>query len=297
MLISTLNYNQPDLTDNLVNQLKRDTSFSQHELMVVDNGSTRELAKSTTHKLPENLFFGGGLNVIMDYFLSTKHEYFVLFNNDLIFHGPRLLTNMIKEMEDNDLSLFTVLYWVGNDNYLLASSSGKINKPIDLSSRKYLDYSNKNFGKIIFSSPIIGVVSNENILPISLTLTSEKGYVVGTSVLSVQIKELLTKLSQFKTPNEEFMILSQNNILLSSYEDFQKIINQDKLSFSATKWQIIFSFFSNKNKEFLLFEEKSEDFSIVIAVKRQYFVDEMKNIMLPYLVQAINIILLLFFLR
>lgn len=205
--------------------------------------------------------------------------------------------NKLGQIKDNDLSLFTVLYWVGNDNYLLASSSGKINKPIDLSSRKYLDYSNKNFGKIIFSSPIIGVVSNENILPISLTLTSEKGYVVGTSVLSVQIKELLTKLSQFKTPNEEFMILSQNNILLSSYEDFQKIINQDKLSFSATKWQIIFSFFSNKNKEFLLFEEKSEDFSIVIAVKRQYFVDEMKNIMLPYLVQAINIILLLFFLR
>ncbi len=205
--------------------------------------------------------------------------------------------NKLGQIKDNDLSLFTVLYWVGNDNYLLASSSGKINKPIDLSSRKYLDYSNKNFGKIIFSSPIVGVISNENILPISLTLTSEKGYVVGTSVLSVQIKELLTKLSQFKTPNEEFMILSQNNILLSSYEDFQKIINQDKLSFSATKWQIIFSFFSNKNKEFLLFEEKSEDFSIVIVVKRQYFVDEMKNIMLPYLVQAINIILLLFFLR
>ena len=205
--------------------------------------------------------------------------------------------NKLGQIKDNDLSLFTVLYWVGNDNYLLASSSGKINKPIDLSSRKYLDYSNKNFGKIIFSSPIVGVISNENILPISLTLTSEKGYVVGTSVLSVQIKELLTKLSKFKTPNEEFMILSQNNILLSSYEDFQKIINQDKLSFSATKWQIIFSFFSNKNKEFLLFEEKSEDFSIVIVVKRQYFVDEMKNIMLPYLVQAINIILLLFFLR
>ena len=61
MLISTLNYNQPDLTDNLVNQLKRDISFPQHELMVVDNGSTKELAKSTTHKLPENLFFGGGL--------------------------------------------------------------------------------------------------------------------------------------------------------------------------------------------------------------------------------------------
>ena len=49
MLLSTLNYNQPELTDNLVEQLKRDNTFSQHELMVVDNGSTKELAKSTTH--------------------------------------------------------------------------------------------------------------------------------------------------------------------------------------------------------------------------------------------------------
>ena len=90
MLLSTLNYNQPELTDNLVNQLRRDTSFPQHEIMVVDNGSTKELPKTTTHRVDQNTFFGGGLNIIMDYFLSTDHEHFVLFNNDLIFHGPRI---------------------------------------------------------------------------------------------------------------------------------------------------------------------------------------------------------------
>jgi GT2 family glycosyltransferase len=95
MLLSTLNYNQPELTDNLVEQLKRDNTFSQHELMVVDNGSTKELAKSTTHKLPKNIFFGGGLNVIMDYFLSTDQDYLVLFKN------------MLSEIKQSNLDLYS----------------------------------------------------------------------------------------------------------------------------------------------------------------------------------------------
>ena len=107
MLLATLNYNQPELTDNLVKQLKRDNTFSQHELMVVDNGSTKELAKSTTHKLPENIFFGGGLNVVMNYFLSTNQDYLVLFNNDLIFHGPRLIENMLSEIKEHNLDIYS----------------------------------------------------------------------------------------------------------------------------------------------------------------------------------------------
>ena len=107
MLITTLNYNQPELTDNLINQLKRDNTFNQHELMVVDNGSTKEVAKSTTHQLPENLFFGGGLNIILNYFLDSNHEHFILFNNDLIFHGPRLIENMLKEIKENNIDLYS----------------------------------------------------------------------------------------------------------------------------------------------------------------------------------------------
>ena len=75
ILIATLNHNLPDLTDNLVNQLKRDPLYAQCELMVVDNGSKEELAKSTTHKLEENIFFGGGFNVVLEYFLNeTDHD-------------------------------------------------------------------------------------------------------------------------------------------------------------------------------------------------------------------------------
>jgi len=82
MLIATLNHNLPDLTDNLVNQLKRDKYFSECELMVCDNGSKESLAKSTTHSLEENIFFGGGFNVVLDYFLKETEHYWLYFLNN-----------------------------------------------------------------------------------------------------------------------------------------------------------------------------------------------------------------------
>lgn len=97
MLIATLNHNLPDLTDNLVTQLKRDLYFKTNcELMVLDNGSSEPLARSTTHRLDENIFFGGGFNVVLDYFLNeTEHEWLYFLNNDLIFHGPSFLTTSV----------------------------------------------------------------------------------------------------------------------------------------------------------------------------------------------------------
>jgi hypothetical protein len=108
MLIATLNHNLPDLTDNLVDQLKRDPYFKDCELMVVDNGSKEPLAKSTTHQLEENIFFGGGFNVVLDYFLNeTEHEYLYFLNNDLIFHGPSFLTTSLKEAKESDAAVYS----------------------------------------------------------------------------------------------------------------------------------------------------------------------------------------------
>ena len=55
---------------NLVNQLKRDPEFKNCELLVLDNGSSETLASTTTHRLEENVYFGGGFNVVLDYFLQ-----------------------------------------------------------------------------------------------------------------------------------------------------------------------------------------------------------------------------------
>lgn len=107
MLIATLNHNLPDLTDNLINQLKRDPLFDQCELMVIDNGSTEPLAKYTTHRLEENIFFGGGLNAAIEYFLSTNHDYLYFLNNDLIFHGPSFLTTSLQEAKKSDAAVYS----------------------------------------------------------------------------------------------------------------------------------------------------------------------------------------------
>ncbi len=107
MLIATLNHNLPDLTDNLVEQLKRDPLFKECELMVVDNGSKEKLAAHTTHRLDQNIFFGGGFNVVLEYFLSTNHEYLYFLNNDLIFHGPSFLTTSLTEAKASGAGVYS----------------------------------------------------------------------------------------------------------------------------------------------------------------------------------------------
>ena len=107
MLIATLNHNLPDLTDNLVNQLQRDPLFKDCELIVVDNGSKEPPAKSTTHRLEQNTFFGGGFNVVLDYFLSTEHEYLYFLNNDLVFHGPRFLSQSLEEAKVSNAAVYS----------------------------------------------------------------------------------------------------------------------------------------------------------------------------------------------
>lgn len=107
MLIATLNHNLPAWTDNLVNQLKKDPLFKHCELMVLDNGSADSLAQSTTHRLEENVFFGGGFNVVLEYFLSTDHDYLYFLNNDLVFHGPSFLTTSLREAKESDAAVYS----------------------------------------------------------------------------------------------------------------------------------------------------------------------------------------------
>lgn len=107
MLVATLNHNLPDWTDNLVNQLKKDPLFAECELMVIDNGSSEPLPKTTTHQLEENIFFGGGLNAALEYFLSTDHDYLYFLNNDLVFHGPAFLSQSIREAKTANASVYS----------------------------------------------------------------------------------------------------------------------------------------------------------------------------------------------
>ena len=73
----------------------------------MDNGSSELLANSTTHCLEENIFFGGGFNVVLDYFLQTNHDYLYFLNNDLVFHGPAFLSTSLREAKQSDAAVYS----------------------------------------------------------------------------------------------------------------------------------------------------------------------------------------------
>jgi len=102
VLIATMNVNLPELTDNLIQQVTKDKSV-EVEVMVLENGAT-EKSSYSTHSTDKNYFFGGGLNLIFDYYLnSTNHDWLMVLNNDLIIHGEKFLSTMLEEAEKNDV--------------------------------------------------------------------------------------------------------------------------------------------------------------------------------------------------
>ena len=105
MLVAILNHNLPDLTDNLASWVMKDPAVK--ELMVVDNGSNMDApAKSTTHKLEENIFFGGGVNAIFEYFLQTDHDYLYILNNDLLIHN-NFITKSLRAAKESDIAMYS----------------------------------------------------------------------------------------------------------------------------------------------------------------------------------------------
>ena len=102
ILVATMNVNQPELTNNLVEQVSKNTEVD-YEIMVLENGAT-ERSKYSTHISEKNYFFGGGLNLIFDYYLNeTDHDWLMVLNNDLLIHGENFLSTMLSEAEENDM--------------------------------------------------------------------------------------------------------------------------------------------------------------------------------------------------
>ena len=71
-LVVIYNHNLPDMTNNLWESLyphRRD----DYDMMLIDNGSTNDgKSKYTTHETGQNTYFGGALNIALDYFLSSN---------------------------------------------------------------------------------------------------------------------------------------------------------------------------------------------------------------------------------
>jgi hypothetical protein len=96
-LVAILQYNTFELTDSLFKTLKP-YEEDIYDLIVVDNGSDLEKrSKYTNFTLEENVFYGGGLNAILEYFLENKqYDSVMVLNNDILCHGE----GYVKELRD-----------------------------------------------------------------------------------------------------------------------------------------------------------------------------------------------------
>jgi len=106
-LVLILNYNTPELTTNLFNQL---ISFEKddYDLFVLDNGSTRfpNIDDSRIIKLDRNYFFGGGLNKAFSIMLNNEDKYdsLLFLNSDIICHGYNFVRTLRQALINKEFS-------------------------------------------------------------------------------------------------------------------------------------------------------------------------------------------------
>ena len=100
------NHNMPEITDSLWENLKP-YERNDYDLILIDNGSKPEgKSKYTTHETGQNTYFGGALNIALQFFLeSGNYDSLLSLNNDLILQGPNFVRTLRKEMFDHDYKI------------------------------------------------------------------------------------------------------------------------------------------------------------------------------------------------
>lgn len=94
-LVAILHYNTPHFTDTLYEFLKP-YEREDYELIVIDNGSEEsKTSKYTTLRSEENAYYGGGLDMTMNYFIENEqYDSMMLLNSDIILHGYNFVKNL-----------------------------------------------------------------------------------------------------------------------------------------------------------------------------------------------------------
>ena len=93
------NHNMPEITDSLWESLKP-YERDDYDLILIDNGSRDDRkSKYTTHETGQNTYFGGALNIALQFFKeSGKYDSLLSLNNDLILQGPNFIKTLRDEM-------------------------------------------------------------------------------------------------------------------------------------------------------------------------------------------------------
>ncbi|MFT6717210.1 MAG: GT2 family glycosyltransferase [Saprospiraceae bacterium] len=131
--IITVNYNTTEVTKGLIESIIL-SSYTNYEVIVVDNGSQDNSALSLQHSFPfiklitseRNLGFAGGNNLGIDYAVG---EYVFFVNNDTVF-TKNLLTLLCKNLLSNNSlgAVSPMILFYDNPTVIQYVGSTKMNK-------------------------------------------------------------------------------------------------------------------------------------------------------------------------
>lgn len=102
------NHNMPEITDRLWESLKP-YEKDDYDLIIIDNGSKTEgKSKYTTYETGQNTYFGGALNIALQFFLdNNQYDSLLSLNNDLILQGPNFISTLRREMFENNYKIIS----------------------------------------------------------------------------------------------------------------------------------------------------------------------------------------------
>jgi len=247
--------------------------------------------------------YEGFLNYSQLLLNSINHE--ILKSKAFGVESFEILSSMDRIRNENHVAneVFSegMLYWIDSNKYLIASSAGKVLKPIDLSSRDYLEKTEHEPWKLHVGKTVVGALSGQNILPIAVGVVSKNGYHVGTSVLSVKVESLIEKfkISSMKNSGNFAILNYDGKIVLDSNEKYfsenNAFLSKVKTMNFLKKSNIFSSFNLLKRSDlFVVSEEVFEyPFVVVYAVKNKIIYQQLFVEMLPYFIEALFLLVIL----
>ena len=126
----------------------------------------------------------------------------------------------MKTGEDNYFA-WSVLDFSNPQGEIIASSlNGVMEQAAQLpKNRTWLVEGPKHPGKLIFSAPDIGVITNQYVMPVGLGIVDKKGRYTGAISISFNINSLTRKLDNVAGKQTSFILLDNNEQLISQSSD------------------------------------------------------------------------------
>ncbi len=138
---------------------------------------------------------------------------------------PELIASHMKiPLKDRDSGPFTWTFFdfVTPEGYVIVDSArGVLNDPIKIESqkRKWVVTAKEKPWTMQYSSPDIGVISGEPILPVAIGITSKDGKFLGYITTGINLYKLKLKLSKIVKDNTYFIILD---------DEFKEVIDSSE---------------------------------------------------------------------